>query len=423
MGLTVFYLTTEPPFPAISGGRVRSLAQLRVLCSLPEVSRVVVQHLREDADDAAARDAFEREHAKIAVLTPVVHPIHVRQHLGIVPKILGLRSLGVPYLAGKWASSTLAGKLRAELPSLAPEVIWVDHLGMMQHAPTLKKAVPGARLVLEQHNVESDFFLQRARQKRSPADVIYAAEWLAAKRFEAEAMRRADAVVAISPLDAKAFRELAQVRATVVPQLVPLGTRRSDVPEGDLLYVGNLGWHPNVAGLDWFFERVWPLLRQKAPALRLRIAGSGLEAGPDGTPHVPDAWRHDGVEVLGFVPDLAPLYATSSVVVAPILGGSGVRIKLLEAMRAGLPLVTTAEAVDGTEAVAGVHLAAHDDPQAFAAAVLHLAVDPAARVQLRDAAYDFLAHHHGMELAARRVREALGLVDGAATGARLAGVD
>lgn len=409
MGLTVFYLTTEPPFPAISGGRVRSLAQLRVLCSLAEVDRVVVQHLREEADDASARAALLGELPKLTVWEPVVHPIHVREHLRIVPKILGLRALGVPYLAGKWASSALAKRLAAALPALAPDVIYVDHLGMMQHATQLRKLAPGARLVLEQHNVESDFFLQRARQKRAPADLVYAAEWLAAKRFEGEALRRADAVVAISPLDAKAFRELAAVSATVVPQLVPLGALRSDVPEGDLLYVGNLGWHPNVAGLDWFFANVWPALRRARPSLRLRVAGTGLKTGADGAPQVPSAWQREGVEVLGFVDDLGPLYRSASVVVAPILGGSGVRIKLLEAMRAGLPLVTTAEAVEGTEAVAGLHLAAHDDPQQFADAVLRLTEAPELRTTMRDAAYAFLAHHHGTALAKTRMRQALGL--------------
>lgn len=409
MGLTVFYLTTEPPFPAVSGGRMRSLAQLRVLCSLPAVERVVVQHLREDDDDPAAREAIQRELPTLRVLPPVVHPIHVRQHLGLVPKILGLRSLGVPYLAGKWASSALTATLRRELPTLRPDVIWVDHLGMMQHARTLRRYAPNARLVLEQHNVESDFFLQRARQRTAPSDAIYALEWLAAKRFEAEAMQRADAVVAISPIDAKVFRELAGVQALVIPQRIELGSRRDDVPSGDLLYVGNLGWHPNVAGLDWFFEKIWPSLRARAPQLRLRVAGSGLGKEDDGSPRVPANWKRDGVEVLGFVPDLEPLYRSSALVVAPILGGSGVRIKLLEAMRAGLPLVTTAEAVDGTEAIPGTHLSAHDDAEAFSEAVLRLHGDGAARVQLRDAAYDYLSEHHGLERAARRMNQALGL--------------
>lgn len=407
MGLTVFYLTTEPPFPAVSGGRVRSSAQLRVLCSLPEVDRVVIQHLREDADEPTAREAFERENPKVHVLDPIVHPIHVRQHLGIVPKILGLRALGTPYLAGKWASGALTRRLRTTLASLRPDVIYVDHLGMMQHAPTLRNAAPHARLVLEQHNVESDFFLQRARTNPAPKDVPYAVEWLAAKRFETRSLRAADAVVAISPLDAKAFREMAGVEAIVVPQLVPIAKRRTDVPDGPLLYVGNLGWHPNVAGLDWFFAHVWPLLRTQRPSLRLRLAGSGLKTSESGAPIVPAGWQHEGVDVVGFVPDLQPFYESSSLVVAPILGGSGVRIKLLEAMRAGLPLVTTAEAVDGTLAVPGRHLAASNHPAAFAAAVLALVGDPAGRMALRDAAYAYLEAEHSTEVAAERMRQVL----------------
>ena len=183
--------------------------------------------------------------------------------------------------------------------------------------------------------------------------------------------------------------------------------RRRDVPEGPLLYVGNLGWHPNVAGLDWFFAHVWP----KLSGQKLRIAGSGLKTNELGHPIVPPAWQHENVEVLGFVSDLEPLYRSSSVVVAPILGGSGVRIKLLEAMRAGLPLVTTAEAVAGTQAVPGRDLLAEDEPGAFAAAVGGLLESRERRVALRDAGYGYLEAHHGPEAARIRMRQALGLGD------------
>ena len=409
MGLSVFHLTTEPPYPAVSGGRVRSAASLSVLDGVPEVTRVTVQHLREDADDANARERFLGTLARTDILPPIVHPIHVRQHLSLVPRILALRGLGVPYLAGKWSSSALVKRLREVVPALRPDVLYIDHLGMMHYAHLLRQLAPRARMVLEQHNVESDFFAQRAERASGVQRQLISIEAERARTYEATALREVDAVIAISPIDAAAFADMAGVRAHVVPQIVPIDEVRTDTPSGPLLYVGNLGWHPNVAGLDWFFAEVWPRLRARDPELRLRIAGSGLAKDAQGKPLAPSAWQQPGVEILGFVPDLGPLYRSSSLVVAPIHGGSGVRIKLLEAMRAGLPLVTTTEAVDGTLARPGEHLEAHTEPAAFADAVLGLATDPARRVQLRDAAYDFLRAQHSRAAATAQMRAALGI--------------
>src|SRR5204863_322514 len=126
-------------------------------------------------------------------------------------------------------------------------------------------------------------------------------------------------------------------------------------------YVGNLRWRPNAEGLDWFCKDVWPRIRARMPDATCEIAGVGLEKG-----HVPDAWKVQGVETVGFLEDLEPLYARSTAMIAPIVGGSGVRIKLLEGFRAGMPIVTTPDGAFGLPLADGSEIMIARDPDAFA---------------------------------------------------------
>jgi glycosyltransferase involved in cell wall biosynthesis len=174
------------------------------------------------------------------------------------------------------------------------------------------------------------------------------------------------------------------------------------------VYVGSLAWHPNVQGLDWFCRDVWPILRERAPELTLNIIGSGLPLA-EGKPVVPQAWRARGIVTHGFVADLAPFEARAAAMIAPISGGSGVRIKLLEGFRAGLPVITTRAGAAGLPLETDRELLIADDPRVFAEETLSVVRDPARATRLRDAAYTYLDAHHSIAVAQQAMRRALGI--------------
>lgn len=199
------------------------------------------------------------------------------------------------------------------------------------------------------------------------------------RAFEAQTLAAVDAVVAISQVDAQALAALVTARTgqqrtpVVVPQVVQsTEPKRKPQPEHNLCYVGNLTWHPNTLGLSWFCQTVWPLVRRALPSVKLTIAGSGLGKDGSGRLQVPSDWQVPGIEVVGYVEDLETLYTQSLGMVAPILGGSGVRIKLLEALRAGMPVVTTRAGAAGLPLHDGAEVLIEDEPEAFARAVIRL---------------------------------------------------
>lgn len=412
--MKIFYLTSEYLWPPHHGGRVRSLAQLRLLASLPEVERVTMLGLSEVEVTTEDADALAAELPGVRVLPAIAHPIHLREHPLSLAGVAARRFLrGTPYLSAKWENAEVRRVLSAQLETEAYDVVYVDHVGMAGYVAQVRRERPSARVVIDAHNVESDFFLQLSERRRGVVQWLALREWELTRRFEARVLKEADTVVAISEPDAVALSGLCEGRTPVipVPQVVRF-TPRQGRPEGagqQLCYVGNLTWHPNVRGLDWFCGEVWPQVRAALPGATLVIAGSGLPLDDRGRLQVPAAWQVEGVTTVGFLADLEPLYAASVGAVAPILDGSGVRIKLLESLRAGMPVVTTSAGAAGLPLQNGREALIEDSAAGFAAAVVRLLREPELQEALREAGYRYLRAHHALEVAQEAMRRALGL--------------
>ncbi|MCZ8100873.1 MAG: glycosyltransferase family 4 protein [Burkholderiales bacterium] len=408
--MKVLYLTTEFPWPATSGGMVRTASQLRTLAAVPDVREIAILSVSETPVAGDRLEGLAAAVPKARVLPPVFHPIHLFDHLLYLPRVLVLRALGIPYLAGKWDSPALRGVIASELSSADTDVVYLDHLGMARYLHALDAYRSKVRVVLEQHNVESDFFRKFAEAKSGWRGLIARAEWRAAERFESAAMKSVDAVVAISSNDADQFRKMAGVEAHVVPVVATISRSERPRPDGPrFCYVGNLRWRPNAEGLTWFCQQVWPAIRRRMPDATFEIAGIGLPSNAQGKPVVPDSWMVPGVETVGFLDDLEPLYARSVAVLAPVLGGSGVRIKLLESFSAGMPVVTTPDGAAGLPLSHDDQLLIASDPSSFAEQAERLARSEALRSRLTQSAFGFLAAEHSQEAAVAVMERALGL--------------
>ena len=404
--MRVLFVYTDFPWPAIRGNRVRALSQLEALSSLPEISSVRLFSLHEDRVTANDRDALRSALPKVGIADPVYHPVHLFRDLRYVPRVAWLRlARGVPYLAGKWDAPAVRSALATELQGERYDVVWLGALGLARYLPLVRQVRPDAKVVIDTHNVDSDIWAQYASRQRGPKRVMADAEWRAARRFERDALRAADAVATISEADARGLRELAGVDPVYVPQIAPPEPRARTALGPHLLYVGYLGWHPNVLGLDWFFTEVWPRVRVRLPEARLDVAGSGLATDGAGRAIVAPEWRVPGVSILGFVPDLASLYDRAAVLIAPILEGSGVRMKLVDAFRNGVPVVTTPQGAAGLPIVSGREAFVAEDAASFAERVVEVATSTAVQERLRASAHAFLERHHSRRAAGDALRE------------------
>jgi hypothetical protein len=197
--------------------------------------------------------------------------------------------------------------------------------------------------------------------------------------WEADRITSVDAAVAIQWDEADAARALVPgTEVIVAPPIFPLRTTPTGVTPvvNSCLFVGNGTFH-NVDGLTWMIDEVWPLIRQSVSGATLRVAGAVSGQVRGGTP---------GVQMLGEVEDLASEYFKASVVVVPLRAGSGIKVKLVEAICHGRASVVTAVGAQGLGALVPRPFLVADDATEFAAAVAELLGDSNRRSALEVAA-------------------------------------
>ena len=163
-----------------------------------------------------------------------------------------------------------------------------------------------------------------------------------------------------------------------------------------MLFLGSFRHLPNAEALQWFVQRVLPVIRASEARARLIVIGSD----PPPPHSLPEA---DAIELIGFVDDVREALARYAVFVCPILSGSGVRVKLLEAFAAGIPVVSTRIGAEGLASVDAEICALADDAAGFAERVLRLLKEPAPAAEMARRARDFVCEKRDMRVMTERL--------------------
>jgi glycosyltransferase involved in cell wall biosynthesis len=188
---------------------------------------------------------------------------------------------------------------------------------------------------------------------------------------ELKTYRGADAVIAISEAEREILLKQGRMPSIyVIPIIMPIRSRYPGVRQHNVLFIGGFRHPPNLDGLQWFMQEIWPLVITRIPDARFTIIGSHP------TDEVYKFGKQPGVTVLGYVPDTTPYLDRAMVSVAPLRYGAGMKGKVNEAMASGVPVVTTSIGAQGLQAVSGEHLIIANDPNEFAEAMIKLLQDP-----------------------------------------------
>jgi glycosyltransferase involved in cell wall biosynthesis len=210
------------------------------------------------------------------------------------------------------------------------------------------------------------------------------------RRFEARMAREADTVVAVTRVEAAWFHDHAS-RVHHIPNAVDLDESAFVVPSErlgrDLLFVGHLGYGPNVDAAVTLARQVFPDVRRVFPETRCVIAGAAPARA------VRDL-AGDGVDVVADPQDLAPLWSGSGVLVCPLRWGGGSRIKILEAAARGVPVVSTQFGAEGLEFEPGVHFGEGSTAGELAEATALLLGNRAVADRTARAAREAVERHH-----------------------------
>ena len=374
--MRILHLTPELPYePGGGGGRTREFFLCRRLRELGHelvnVSPVLPQELERTA-------ALEAVGVPVRVAVRPASPVEeVARAVSAEPEVLAAAVVQpVRGLEMRVFRTRLREVVLAAAGELDPEVVLIGHDMAMGWADDLQPDLPA---VLTCHNLTWNWYASRARRARGPARLALQVEAWRYRRFVAARLPRFHTAVAVSTIEQHQLVELGCPRVALIPTGVDLDELHP-LPEREgpprVLFTGTMSYPPNRQGGSWLAERVWPLVRERVPDARLDIVGKDPPAGLqrlDGA---------DGISVAGFVPSMAPYFEAAQVVAVPILTGAGIRVKIIEAMAAGRPVVSTSLGCEGLGLDPGRHLLVHDEPDAFADALVSLLGDQGARARL-----------------------------------------
>ena len=237
----------------------------------------------------------------------------------------------------------------------------------------ITRSASGIPFVLDEHNIEYLLLRRLAEVETSPDRKAFGYIEAAKVRWEeVKAWRQCDGAVFTSQADLDVMRApFPEKPACVVPNGVDAEyfSPSDDEPErSTVVFTGSINYRPNTDAVAYFIKEVMPQLLRLKPSAKFVVVGQGA---PDSLLRMADA----NVEFTGAVPDVRPYVARAAVVIAPLRVGSGTRLKILEALAMGKPVVTTTIGCEGLSVVDGEHLVVADDPQPFAEAVARLMTD------------------------------------------------
>lgn len=390
--MKVLQLCNKPPYPSVDGGTMamNSITQglLQAGC---EVRVLTVEtdkhpvHWDRPPDDYRNATHFESVYIDLSV-----------KALPAAVTMLCAES----YHVKRYISRPFAEKLVSILQQEQFDVVHVESIFLTPYVPIIRKHSQ-AKVILRAHNVEHLIWKHVAQSTRS-----YLKRWylnhlsLTLRAYELEHLNDYDGVVCITQGDADYFRANGCRRPVAA---VPFGVEIPELPadaakpeENSLFHIGAMDWMPNQDSINWLLDNVWPVVHREVPQARLYLAGRKM---PERLMHA----QIDGVTVVGEVDDAMQFIAGKLINVVPLLSGSGIRVKIIEAMSVGKAVVTTTVGARGIDYTDGENLLIANTPTEFARQIKRLLDDPYYCRRVGDAAARLVAEQYDVRRLTNRL--------------------
>jgi glycosyltransferase involved in cell wall biosynthesis len=337
--MEVTIVDSDLPYPPTSGKRLRTLNLMLPLARRHRITYIC----RGDAAGPETRPALEflRDHGVAPLL--VDHPPPRKRGAGFFWRLAANLASRLPYSVAAHLSRPLADALRRHAATARVDLWQVEWAGPFPLLPHAR----GLRTVINSPNVDTLIWQRSHEAERRPLRRWYIRrQWRKFERFERRVFAAATRVVVVSDDDAALVRGRFGV-ATV--DVVENGMDRlyfegvtGRREAGRILFLGSLDWRPNQDGVRLLLDDILPAVRRAEPAARLVIVGRQAPAW------LAERVRHtEGVELHADVPDVRPFLGACGVLAVPLRIGGGSRLKILEALATGLPVVSTKIGAEG----------------------------------------------------------------------------
>jgi glycosyltransferase involved in cell wall biosynthesis len=385
--MQVAVITPFLPWPADTGGKLRSFYLLKGLAESAQVDLFSFHHgpTPPDPGDLAAI-CRSVESIQLAGDPSLGNPVSVLRNP--LPR-------AVRYFQDGQSLETLRHKL-----ARGYDLIISDEIILSPYVWDVPGLEQTPRLVIR-HKIDHLHYAETARNR--PMGREKALDYLEARRlrtFEAAEMPRFNATVVCSPED----KEHALAQSGAIPTEVIVNGADTDyftpvrTPDAQptLLFLGTMHYFPNIDAVRWYFRSIHESVRAALPDVQVFIVGHRPP------PDIVALGERPGVVVTGSVDDVRPWMARSWAQIVPLRLGGGTRLKIVEAMAAGLPVISTTVGAQGLEVRSGAQMVLADEPEDFARKTVALLQDKDGRERMARAARTFVEHHYSWQMLGRR---------------------
>jgi sugar transferase (PEP-CTERM/EpsH1 system associated) len=391
--LRILFLSPRQCWPPLSGAKLREYHFLRALGRRAEMS-----YLYFAEPDLQPPSGADLDFCRQIVVVPQPR---LYSPLKLARGLLGRWPLTVV----NYTSTAMRRALVEVARTSAFDVVHIDIIHMAGYEGILRRILPGARIFYNWHNIESELMRRYSEMPGSLPRRVYArvtARKLAAA--ENRILHSADGHVVCSERERALLQEIApQARIEVIGNGVDTRYYSPASPAAGLrdriVFVGSMSYHANIAAAQWFAREIWPRLHDRFPRWKLTLVGSNPVPAVRALESLP------GVEVTGTVPDVRPFYIQAVAAVAPLRTGSGTRLKILEAMAAGVPVVSTALGAEGLALAHGKEILIADTAEQWMDALASLAGSRPRWESLSEAGRAVVEHGYDWDVLGRQLYE------------------
>jgi len=387
--MRILLLTPQRPYPPHQGTTLRNYNLIKELSKRHNVC--VLTFLEPDQDP--------QEPGPLVDLCEWIEAVPAPQRSNR-QRLRQLITTRRPDMSWRLWSPELNERLVARLQDEPFDIVEIEGIEMAPYLPTIEAIRPKLFVIYDAHNAE--WILQKRacltdlkNPARWPAAIYSWIQWHRLRRYEGTLMSRVDHTIAMSAQDKVALRDLMfDAPISVIPNGVDLKAYHhfSGLPiYHDLLFTGKMDFRPNVDAVLWFGLEVLPLIQAQRPGTTFAVVGQRPHPRLDVLRDKP------GITITGYVNDVRPYIAGTTVYVAPLRVGGGTRLKLLEAMTMGKAIISTALGAEGFPVGDGQELMLADEPDIFAEKVIELLSNPGRRRELGDKGQAFAYANYGWD--------------------------
>lgn len=384
--MKILYLGIKPAYPTVDGG---CFASARLLHDLNKANISVNCIFLETAKHPFSLDAFPKKLKENFQIEAHFVNTQVRP----LKALKGLFQSG-SYNVERFYDESIAARISSVCEVYTFDAVIFDNVMAARYL----HAIPaGIKRFVRTHNAEWMVWESLAKRVKNPLKHLYFNKLSRdLKTFETRTLNQVDGILSISKEDSELFQsEGIHTPSVQIPVSIPTSNEAHDYSKTDLFHVGAMDWRPNQEAVRKI-ETLLPQIRKQLPEIRFRVVGKKAALHIQDNPSL-------GIEVQGYVKNLKEFVAEQGILISPILSGSGVRIKLLEMMALGIPIVTTKAGAQGLFDTSVVRIAETDSE--WIAAIYELASDENKRKILGQKGQSSITLHHNPETISKQILE------------------